>query len=85
MVSLNAQEKIKKNILLFQYQLKKKLDNNKTITYKLEFVESFRFMSNKLSDLVDKLSEIYKKECKGCEERKKLNQYVILLDSKVIN
>ena len=29
-------------------------------------------MSNKLSDLADKLSEIYKKECKGCEERKKI-------------
>ena len=29
-------------------------------------------MSNKLSDLVDNLSEIYKKECKGCEERRKI-------------
>ena len=29
-------------------------------------------MSNKLSDLVDNLSEIYKKECKGYKERRKL-------------
>ena len=27
-------------------------------------------MSSKLSDLVDNLSEIYKKECKGCNERR---------------
>ena len=29
-------------------------------------------MSSKLSDLVDNLSEIYRKECKGCKERKKI-------------
>ena len=29
-------------------------------------------MTNKLSDLVDNLSEIYSKECKGCKERKKI-------------
>ena len=48
----------------------KKLDNNYSITYKLVFIDSFKFMSNKLSDLADNLSEIYKKECKECEERK---------------
>ena len=40
----------------------KKNANNKTITYKLEFIDNYRFISNKLSDLVDNLSEIYKKE-----------------------
>ena len=69
---MNAYEKIPKNILLFQHQLKKKLDNGKTIAYKLKFVNSLRFMTSKLSDLVDNLSEIYKKECKGCMERKKI-------------
>ena len=29
-------------------------------------------MSTSLSSLVDNLSEIYKKECKGCEERRKI-------------
>ena len=29
-------------------------------------------MTSKLSDLVDNLSEIYKKECKGRMERKKI-------------
>ena len=56
----------------FQYQLKKKLDNNKTITYKLKFIDSFRFMLTSLSSLVDNLSEIYKKKCKGCKERRKI-------------
>ena len=40
--------------------------------YQLKFVDSFRFMSTSLSSLVDNLSEIYSKECKGCKERKKM-------------
>ena len=50
----------------------KKLDNGKTITCKLKFIDSFRFMPTSISSLVDNLSEIYKKECKGCEERRKI-------------
>ena len=42
-------------------------------------------MSRKLPNLVDNLSEIYKKECKGCKERKRSKQYVILSGLKVIN
>ena len=38
-------------------------DNSKKITYKLKFIDSYRFMQSKLSDLVDNLSEINKKEC----------------------
>ena len=58
-------------MLLSKYQLKKELDNGKTITQKLKFIDSFRFMSTSLSDLVDNLPGIYKKECKTCMERKK--------------
>ena len=36
----------------------KKDDNSKKITYKLKFIDSYRFMQSKLSDLVDNLSEI---------------------------
>ena len=50
----------------------KKLDNGKTITCELKFIDSFRFMSTSISSLVDNVSEIYKKECKGCEERRKI-------------
>ena len=33
-------------------------DNSKKITYKLKFINSYRFMNNDLSNLVDNLSEI---------------------------
>ena len=46
-------------------------DNSKKITYKLKFIDSYRFMQSKLSDLVDNLSKINRNEspkCKGkCE------------------
>ena len=50
-----------------------KKENGKiTITYKLKFIDSYRFMSTSLSSLVDNLSGIYDKECKKCTERKKI-------------
>ena len=61
-----------KNILLFQYRLKKKMIIIKKITYKLKFIDSYRFMSTSLSNLVDNLSGVYNKECKRCMERKKI-------------
>ena len=42
----------------------KKCGDGKTITHKLKFMDSFRFMPTSLSNLVDNLSEINKKECK---------------------
>ena len=71
--------------ITFFVLIKKVLDNGKIITYKLKFIVSFRFMSSKLSDLVNNLSEIYSKDCKGCKEEKKSNQYVTLQDLKIIN
>ena len=58
--------------ITFSVPIKKELDNNKTITYKLKFINSFRCISTSLSSLVDNLSEIYKKEYKVCEERRKI-------------
>ena len=40
-------------------------DKVKTITYRLEFIDSCRFMQSILSNLVDNLSEINKKEPKN--------------------
>ena len=58
--------------ITFSVPIKKKLDNGKTIKYKLKFIDSFRLTSTSLSSLVDNLSEIYKKECKGCQERRQI-------------
>ena len=48
--------------ITFSVPIKKELDNDKTVIYKLKFIDSFRFMSTSLSSLVDNLSEINKKE-----------------------
>ena len=48
--------------ITFSVPIKKELDNNKVITYKLEFIDSFRFMTDSLWSLADNLSEINKKE-----------------------
>ena len=48
-------------------------DINELIIYKIKFIDSYRFMKSKLSDLVDNLSEINIKDCKKCMEKKKLN------------
>ena len=42
--------------ITFSVPIKKKYDANKTITYKLRFIDTFRFMNVSLSDLVDNLS-----------------------------
>ena len=52
--------------------LKKENDNDKKIKYKLKFIDSYRFMSASLSNLVDNLSGVYDKECKKCMEGKKI-------------
>ena len=42
--------------ITFSVPVSKELDNGKIITYKLKFIDSFRFMSTSLSSLVDNLS-----------------------------
>ena len=42
--------------ITFSVPLKKENDNGKKITYKLKFIDSYRFMSTSLSNLVDNLS-----------------------------
>ena len=46
----------------------KKHGNCKTITYKIKFIDSFRFMSSPLSNLVDNLSEgLHSDKCIDCK------------------
>ena len=52
--------------------IKKEHNNDETITYKIRFVDSCRFIPSKLSDLVDILSEINNKDCKACIEIKNI-------------
>ena len=48
--------------ITFSVAIKKEHNNGKTTKYKLKFIDSFRFMQDSLSNLVDNLSEIDKKE-----------------------
>ena len=55
--------------ITFSVPLKKKIENkNLEITYKIKFIDSFRFMSSSLSKLVDNLSEgIHYNKCADCK------------------
>ena len=57
--------------ITFSVPIKKEHNSAKTITYKIKFIDSYRFMQSKLSDLVDNLSDVNNKDCKTCTERKK--------------
>ena len=68
--------------LTFPIPIKKELDNGKTIIYKIKFIDSFRFISNSLSSLVDTLSEgIHNDKCTDC---KSCLDYMITKDDKLI-
>ena len=55
--------------ILFSVPIKKKIENKDLeITYKIKFIDSYRFMSSSLSKLVDNLSEgIHNNKCVDCK------------------
>ena len=54
--------------ITFSEPIKKQHDNGKTITYKIKFIDSFRFMSSSLSNLADSLSEgLHSDKCTDCK------------------
>ena len=60
--------------ITFSIAINKECDNNKPITYKLKFIDSFRFMPTSLSQLVYNTSEFCNSiECKSCIEKIKIN------------
>ena len=71
--------------IIFTVPIYKENDNSKTIIQKLKFIDSYRFMSTSLPNLVDNLSEINNKHCKTCMAEKILNQNVIFLNLKIID
>ena len=61
--------------------IKKKCYDGKTITYKLRFIDSFRFMSTSLSELVDNMSGIFNSiECKSCIENNRCERCKKLIE-----
>ena len=74
--------------ITFSVPIKKECDNNKTITYKIKFIDSFRFMSDSLSNLVNNTSGIFNSiECISCIEKIKINSeccYVGLKNNRLI-
>ena len=64
--------------------IKKEHDNGKTTTYKLKFIDRYRFTETKWLELIESLSGINNKECKSCMERKKADQ-IAILDLKIID
>ena len=66
--------------ITFSVPISKELDNGKTITYKLKFIDSFRFMSTSLTSL-----KCTKKNAKDARKKEKSNHYSILLGLKIIN
>ena len=60
--------------ITFSTSIKKQINDGKTIARKLSFIDSFRFISASLSDLVDKMYGIFNSiECKPCMEKIKIN------------
>ena len=54
--------------ITFSVTIKKGLDNGKTITYKIKFIDRFRFMPSSLSCLVDNLSKgLHSDTCTDCK------------------
>ena len=55
--------------IIFSTSIKKKIENKDIeITYKIKFIDSYRFMSSSLSKLIDNLSEgLHKIKCLDCE------------------
>ena len=77
MVNLNVWEKTEEHIT-FLVPIKKELDNDKTITYKTNFIDSFRFMSSSLSNLADNLSErLHSDKCTDCTDCKTCLDYMV--------
>ena len=68
--------------ITFSVPIKKQLDNGKIVTYKLKFIDSFRFMSTSLSIVVNNLSEgLHNDKCIEC---KSYLDYMSIKDDQLI-
>ena len=52
----------------FSVPREKELENGKTVTYKIKFIDSLRFMSSSLSRFADNLAkELHNNKCNDCK------------------
>ena len=57
-----------KRYITFPVPIKEELDNSKTVTFKIKFIDSFRFILSSLSSLADNVSEgIHSDKFTGCK------------------
>ena len=61
--------------LIFSVRIKKECDNGKKIAHKLRFIDSFRFMSTSLPELVDNMSGVFNSIELQIIHRKNKNQF----------
>ena len=69
----------------FSVPIKEEHNNGKTITYKINFIDSCRFMPSKLSDLVDNYLKLIIRIVKHAWREKIPNQNASLLVLKIID
>ena len=72
--------------ITFAAPIKKKIENkNIEITYKIKFIDSYRFMSMPLSKIIDNLSEgLQNNKCAHCGSCLFLNALIVNLSMKKI-
>ena len=68
--------------ITFSVPTKKEFYNGKPITYKIKFIDSFRFMSGSLSNFFDNLSEGL--HCDKCTDCKSCLDYMSVKDDHLI-
>ena len=68
--------------ITFSVTIKKDLNNGKTITFRIKFIDSFRFMSRSVSSLADNLSNGF--HCDKCIDCKSCLAYMITKDDRLI-
>ena len=67
--------------ITFSVQIKKKCGDGKTIAHKLRFIDSFRFMSTSLSELVESMPGNFNSiKCKPCTENNRCKQCKKLME-----
>ena len=64
-----------KKYITFSVPIKEECDDYKIVTYKLRFIDSFRFMPTSLSELIDNMSGNFNGiEYKSCAENNRFEE-----------